>query len=152
MSLRLAEGVGINKGTEQSQGLKSRLFISGFLFLFCSLAISSYLAGWFPSESDSQPAGLISCNGGRIGRWKTQHSYSDMRVSNRLVLGARRPEPHSLPLLAFTSLARIWGECSTIHSPPALFFVVVFSSGNYLAQTNFTFYVRISPQWLSELR
>ena len=23
---------------------------------------------------------------------------------------------------SFSSLARIWGECSTIHSPPALFF------------------------------
>ena len=25
-------------------------------------------------------------------------------------------------MVAFSSLARIWGECSTIHSPPALFF------------------------------
>ena len=25
-------------------------------------------------------------------------------------------------VVAFSSLARIWGQCSTIHSPPALFF------------------------------
>ena len=42
------------------------------------------------------------------------------------------PPPPALTLLtavsfmcgAFSSRARIWGECSTIHSPPALFFFV----------------------------
>ena len=43
-------------------------------------------------------------------------------------------------LMAFSSLARIWEECWTIHYPPAL------------AHTNSTLYARISPQWLSELR
>ena len=51
-------------------------------------------------------------------------------------------------VVAFSSRARILGECSTIHSPPAL----LFFSGDYLAHTNSTVYARISPQWLSELR
>ena len=28
-------------------------------------------------------------------------------------------------MVAFSSLGRIWGECSTVHSPPVLFVVVV---------------------------
>ena len=28
-------------------------------------------------------------------------------------------------VVAFSALVRIWGECASIHSPPALFFVVV---------------------------
>ena len=28
-------------------------------------------------------------------------------------------------VVGFSSLARIWGECSTSHSPPAFFVVVV---------------------------
>ena len=43
-------------------------------------------------------------------------------------------------VVAFSSLARILGECSTIHSLPSL------------AHTNSTLCARISPQWLSELR
>ena len=64
----------------------------------------------------------------------------------------------------FSSLARILGECSTIHSQPALFLFFFFSfsfffpffffffSGDYQPHTNSTLQVRISPQWLSELR
>ena len=37
-------------------------------------------------------------------------------------------------VVAFSSLARIWAECSTIHSPPVLFFF--FFSGDQLAHTN----------------
>ena len=40
-------------------------------------------------------------------------------------------------LVAFSSLARIWGECSTIHFPPALFFKVEISS-RALIQDQFT--------------
>ena len=50
-------------------------------------------------------------------------------------------------VVAFSSRARILGECSTIHSPPALFFLL-----KWLAHTNSTLYAMISPQWLSELR
>ena len=57
-------------------------------------------------------------------------------------------------VLAFSSLARIWGDCSTIHSstihfPSALFFF--FFNGDWLVHTNFTLWAGISPQWLSEL-
>ena len=31
-----------------------------------------------------------------------------------------------LPLVAFSSLARIFGECSTIYSPPALDFILFY--------------------------
>ena len=31
-----------------------------------------------------------------------------------------------LVVVAFSSLAKIWGECSTIHSPPALYFIYLF--------------------------
>ena len=60
-----------------------------------------------------------------------------------------------LVVVAFPSLARILGECSAIHSTPALFFLFFFvfeveiSSFAYI---NSTLYARISPQWLSELR
>ena len=60
-------------------------------------------------------------------------------------------------VVAFSSLARIWGECSTIRSPSALFklFILFFYSslsGDSLTHTNSTLYARNSPQWLSELR
>ena len=50
----------------------------------------------------------------------------------------------------FSSLARILGECSTIHSLPALFIVsiIIISSRTLIP----LLYARISPQWLSELR
>ena len=32
----------------------------------------------------------------------------------------------SVVVVAFSSHARIWGECSTIHSPPALYFIYLF--------------------------
>ena len=41
----------------------------------------------------------------------------------------------STVVVDFSSLARILGECSTIHFPPALFF---FLSGDYRADTNST--------------
>ena len=49
-------------------------------------------------------------------------------------------------VVAFSSLASILGECSTIHSVPApfFFFKVEVNSKN----TNSTFYARISPKWL----
>ena len=34
---------------------------------------------------------------------------------------------NELVVVAFPSLARIWGECLTIHSPPALFLKVEIS-------------------------
>ena len=43
---------------------------------------------------------------------------------------------------AFSSLARILGECSTSHSSTLI----------PHAHTNSTLYARISPQWLSELK
>ena len=51
---------------------------------------------------------------------------------------------------AFSSRARILGECSTIHSLPALFIVsiIIISSRTLIP----LLYARISPQWLSELR
>ena len=51
----------------------------------------------------------------------------------------------------FSSHARIWGECLTIHSLPVPFFGVAFLSGDQLAHTNSTLYAAIGPQWLSEL-
>ena len=33
---------------------------------------------------------------------------------------------HAFQMVAFSPLARIWGECSTVHSPPALFFFFFF--------------------------
>ena len=50
-------------------------------------------------------------------------------------------------VVAFSSLARILGECSIIHFPPAFFL-----SGDWLVHTYSTLYARISPQWLSKLR
>ena len=52
-------------------------------------------------------------------------------------------------VVAFSLFARIWGECSTIYAPPALFF---FLSGDLLARTYSTSQVRISQQRLSDLR
>ena len=51
--------------------------------------------------------------------------------------------------VVFSSLARILGECLTIHSPPAVscFFEVETSF-----RTLIQLYARISPQWLSHLR
>ena len=37
------------------------------------------------------------------------------------------PLTFQLVVLAFSSRARIWGECSTIHPPPALFFFFFFN-------------------------
>ena len=54
-------------------------------------------------------------------------------------------------VVSFSSLARISGECSIIHSPPAHFcvcFEVEISSRTLIP----LFYARISPQWLRELR
>ena len=44
-------------------------------------------------------------------------------------------------VVAFSSLARIWGDCSTIHSPLALFLCVW-----RLVETNSTLYAKIGPQ------
>ena len=43
-------------------------------------------------------------------------------------------------VVAFSLCARIWGECSTIHSPPALFFSKV-----EISLCTLTLYARISP-------
>ena len=51
-----------------------------------------------------------------------------------------------MAVVALSSLTRILGECSTIHSPPALFLKVEISWRN----TNSTLYARIDPQWLSD--
>ena len=66
------------------------------------------------------------------------------------------PTAHAEPkptetLVASSSLARIWGECSTIYSLPTLFsflFEVAISSHALIQPFN----ARISLQWLSELR
>ena len=68
-------------------------------------------------------------------------------------------------VMAFSSLARILGECSTIHSPPALFFFLFFkveiSSRTLIPPPLYYYYhyyyhyyyqARDNPQWLSELR
>ena len=62
----------------------------------------------------------------------------------------RMEATHSSGGGGFSSLARIWGDCLTIHSPLAPFFS--FFRGDLLARTNSTLYARISPQWFSELR
>ena len=54
-------------------------------------------------------------------------------------------------VVALSLLASVLGECSTVHSPCAFFFFF-FWSGYKLEHTNSTLFVRISPQWLSELR
>ena len=54
-----------------------------------------------------------------------------------------------LVVVAFSSLAGIFEECSTIRSPACAFF---FLSGDEPSHTDPTLYARISPQWLSELR
>ena len=51
---------------------------------------------------------------------------------------------------AFSSLARISGECSIIHSPPALFFLSEVEISSRTVSP--LFYARVSPQWHSELR
>ena len=66
--------------------------------------------------------------------------------------GVLRQHPCGRPdcrgeVLAFSSLAMILWEGSTIHCPPALFL-----SGDQLAHTCSNFQARISPWWLSELR
>ena len=53
-------------------------------------------------------------------------------------------------VVARFSVAGIWGECSAIHSPPALLlFLEVEISPRTLI---LTLYARVSPQWLRELR
>ena len=54
--------------------------------------------------------------------------------------------------LAFSSLAGTLGKASTIHARRRLFFFFFFRSGDQIAHTNLTFWDRISPQWLSQLR
>ena len=51
-------------------------------------------------------------------------------------------------VVAFSSRAKILGECSTIQSPSALLFLC----GDYVAHTNFIPRTKISPQRVSELR
>ena len=51
----------------------------------------------------------------------------------------------SMLVLAFSLLARIWGECSTIHSLPAFFFKAEISSRTLIP----LFIAMFSPQWLS---
>ena len=51
---------------------------------------------------------------------------------------------------AFSSLRGLWGKIG--QCIPRLRFFFFFLSGDQLARTNCTLYVRISPQWLSELR
>ena len=53
-------------------------------------------------------------------------------------------------VVVFSSLARILGECSIIHSPPALFFLSEVEISSRTVSP--LFYARVSPQWLSELR
>ena len=56
----------------------------------------------------------------------------------------------SVPLVAFSSLARILGRiCSTIHSPSALFFSFFLGPGDQLAHTNSTLHARSNQQWLN---
>ena len=52
-------------------------------------------------------------------------------------------------VVAFSSLARIFRECSTIYSVPALFFLSL--SGYLFMHTDSTLSDRINPQWLSKL-
>ena len=52
-------------------------------------------------------------------------------------------------MVALSSLARVFGECSTIHYPPELFF---FFFKLELPHIISTLYARIRPQWLIELR
>ena len=64
----------------------------------------------------------------------------------------RQPASHILPaVVAFSSVVRILGKCSTIHSPYALFLLFCWN-GDSLVHTNSTFSARISPQWLGEVR
>ena len=58
---------------------------------------------------------------------------------------------HDMVVVALSSLARFWGECPTIHSPPALFFLF-FLSGDRFEYASFTLSARESPQWLSGVR
>ena len=57
-------------------------------------------------------------------------------------------------VVASSWLARILGDCLTIHSPPALFVVVVVVYEVEISSRILIpiFYARISQQWLSELR
>ena len=55
--------------------------------------------------------------------------------------------------------AGIWGEGSAIHSPLAIIIIIntiiiitLELSRDQFAQTHSTLYIRIGPQWLSELR
>ena len=62
-------------------------------------------------------------------------------------------ESHTVArVVAFSSLAWIFGECSTIHSLPAFFLFFSLWSGYKLAHANSTLYAGINPQWLSGLR
>ena len=53
-------------------------------------------------------------------------------------------------VVAFSSLARILGECSTIHSPPALFFF--FFKWRLARAHKFHSLGQDQSKWLSELR
>ena len=64
-------------------------------------------------------------------------------------LSSRLSHIQETVMAALSSLAKILGEGSAIHSPPALFF---FFKVEISSRTNSTLWARISPQWLSELR
>ena len=49
-----------------------------------------------------------------------------------------------LVVVVFSSVVRIWGDCSTIHSPPA-FCLLCFGSGDKLAHTNSTLHAERTP-------
>ena len=57
-----------------------------------------------------------------------------------------------LIVVAFTSLARIFGEGRSFHVCALFIYLSIFQSADQLVHTGSTFYARISPQWLRPLR
>ena len=76
---------------------------------------------------------------GRVQRKRERQTETETDI--QLILVRNKAKKKSfIPLLlmqnrnpvvvTISSLVRIWGECSVIHSPPALFFFFFFGSGD----------------------
>ena len=82
------------------------------------------------------------------------HFFLKQLTTNVFTQRFRRPHDQSRPptpkkkvfilvvVVAFCSLASIWGDCSSVHSPPALFFLLFF----YVEVSSRTLIPRFRPE------
>ena len=97
--------------------------------------------GWHDARFSRDPLPVFSAGGYCEQVWYGQ-GMSALRLCPSSISSYR---PRCRKVMAFSSLARILGVCSSIHSPPALFLFLFFEVEINSLHTNFTLYVRISP-------